>query len=128
MSHFLQHVDARGVHPTGDALVAERAGDCAASLILCGHSHLPRALRLPDGRTIVNPGSVGLQAFEWDQPVPHVVANGSPHARYAVIERTRDGWAVEHVRVEYDWEAGARLADERDRPDWAMALRTGVIA
>jgi hypothetical protein len=38
------------------------------------------------------------------------------------------GGAVEHVRVEYDWEAGARLADERDRPDWAMALRTGVIA
>ncbi|MGO8026776.1 hypothetical protein AB9E05_34685, partial [Rhizobium leguminosarum] len=27
-------------------------------LILCGHSHIPRAVRLSDGRLIVNPGSV----------------------------------------------------------------------
>jgi diadenosine tetraphosphatase ApaH/serine/threonine PP2A family protein phosphatase len=29
------------------------------SLILCGHSHIPRAIRLRNGRMVVNPGSVG---------------------------------------------------------------------
>ena len=33
-------------------------------LVLCGHSHVPRAVGLPDGRLVVNPGSVGLQAFD----------------------------------------------------------------
>ncbi|MBV9879759.1 MAG: metallophosphoesterase family protein [Gemmatirosa sp.] len=128
LAYFLQTVDADGtVRDADDALVAERAGDVAASLVLCGHSHLPRVVRLPDGRTIVNPGSVGLQAFEWDQPVPHVVANGSPHARYAVLKRVDDAWRVEHVRVAYDWEAAARMADARARPDWAVALRTGSM-
>ena len=108
-------VDATGCHPASDALVAERAGDCRASLLLCGHSHLPRAVRLPDGRTVVNPGSVGLQAFDWD------------HARYAMIERTPGGWAVEHVQVAYDWESMARLADANGRPLWATALRTGAL-
>ena len=127
MEYFLHAVDATGCHPASDALVAERAGDCRASLLLCGHSHLPRAARLPDGRTVVNPGSVGLQAFDWDHPYPHVVANGSPHARYAMIERTPGGWAVEHVQVAYDWESMARLADANGRPLWATALRTGAL-
>jgi len=37
---------------------AEATG-IAASLILCGHTHIPRAVRLRDGRLVVNPGSVG---------------------------------------------------------------------
>jgi predicted phosphodiesterase len=28
-------------------------------LILCGHTHIARAVRLADGRTVINPGSVG---------------------------------------------------------------------
>src|SRR5271170_3209926 len=36
------------------------AGGITQSLILCAHSHLARAVRLADGRVIVNPGSVGL--------------------------------------------------------------------
>lgn len=30
-----------------------------ATLLLCGHSHIPRAVQLSDSRLIVNPGSVG---------------------------------------------------------------------
>jgi predicted phosphodiesterase len=127
MDYFLHVVDERGVHPADDALVATRAGDCRASLILCGHSHLPRVVRLPDGRTVVNPGSVGLQAFDWDRPLPHVVSNGSPHARYAVVERVPNGWSVEQYEVEYDWEPMARLAESNGRPEWAAALRTGAL-
>src|SRR5262245_24930394 len=36
------------------------ASGIGASLILCGHTHIPRVVRLRDGRLVVNPGSVGL--------------------------------------------------------------------
>ncbi|HEY0588440.1 MAG TPA: metallophosphoesterase, partial [Pseudoduganella sp.] len=51
--------------------------------------------------------------------------NGSPHARYAIVERTASGWAVEHYLVSYDWNAAAEVAQRHGRPDWAVALRTG---
>jgi hypothetical protein len=111
----------------GEAL--GRAGDLLRgmphALILCGHTHVPRVMRLPDGRLVVNPGSVGLQAYTADEPHPHQVENGSPHARYAVVERTAAGWQVSLRSVPYDHEAAARRADEQHRPDWARALRTG---
>ena len=73
------------------AEVEDRAGDCAASLIVCGHTHLPRTMRLGDGRVVLNPGSVGLQAYPAKWPHSHIMEAGSPHARYAVAERSRWG-------------------------------------
>jgi hypothetical protein len=34
---------------------------------------------------------------------------------------------VDLVAVTYDWEAAARLAEQRARPDWVRALRTGFV-
>jgi hypothetical protein len=73
----------------------------------------------------VNPGSVGLQAYAEVHPYPHTNENGSPHARYAIVEGTPSAWDVELLAVEYDWEEAAMLADSRGRPEWARALRTG---
>ena len=93
---------------------------------LCGHSHLPRTVELPDGRLIINPGSVGLPAYSDTVAVlPHAMETGSPHARYAVIERADAGWRVEHVAVPYDWEAASLAAASNGRTDWAEWLRTG---
>src|SRR6202000_1276735 len=39
--------------------IEQAAVGITQSLILCGHSHLARAVRLSDGRMIVNPGSGG---------------------------------------------------------------------
>lgn len=125
LEYFLEEVIPSGVRPAAHALVAERAGGAMASLILCGHTHVPRAVRLDDGRLIVNPGSVGLQAYDWDVPLPHVIANGTPHARYAMLERKAAEWSVEFIALDYDWERAARQAEARSRPDWAIALRTG---
>lgn len=97
------------------------------ALILCGHSHVPRALVLPDGRLVVNPGSVGLQAFDDAHGHAHVVENGTPHARYALLTRRPAGWQVEWRAVPYDHEAAARRAEQHERPDWADALRTGRV-
>jgi putative phosphoesterase len=123
--YFLEAVDETGVHPAPRALVEARAGDCAARLILCGHTHTPRVVRLQDGRMVVNPGSVGLQAYHDDHPFPHDVEIGSPHARYAMIDKAADGWRAELIAVDYDFEPMAALAEANDRPDWATALRTG---
>jgi hypothetical protein len=56
-----------------------------------------------------------------------VLQLGSPHARYAIAERTSSGWAVDLVAVPYDWEAAARLAEQHDRPEWSRPLRTGFL-
>jgi len=109
---------------------AARAGDAmkgvAHGVILCGHTHVPRVMQLSDGRLVVNPGSVGLQAYDDDHPHPHIVENASPHARYAVLSRQAAGWQVELRLVPYEHESAATLADANGRPDWAHALRTGL--
>jgi predicted phosphodiesterase len=113
-----------GVRAATDDEVRARLGDAQASLVLCGHTHMPRLMQC--GATLVcNPGSVGLQAYEWDQPHLHVMENGHPLARYAVIERGGAGWSVQLRAVAYDGAPQARLAQARGRPDWAYALATG---
>ena len=106
--------------------VAARLGDCAYSVVLCGHTHVPRIVQC--GRTlIVNPGSVGLPAYKGDRPFAYVIENGAPHARYAVLEKTGSGWQVDLRAVPYDHLAQARVAESRQRPDWAQALATGFM-
>ncbi|MBM3297177.1 MAG: metallophosphoesterase family protein [Candidatus Aminicenantes bacterium] len=107
-----------------DAVMARLAGP-GPFIVLCGHDHLPACLDLPDGRCVVNPGSVGLPAYRDGRPFPHAMEAGSPHARYAVIRRCRSGIEVEHVAVAYDWERAAATAEGNGRHDWAHALRTG---
>jgi putative phosphoesterase len=96
-------------------------------LILCGHSHTPRVVTLNNDLTIVNPGSVGLPAYEDASDGYFVVENGSPHARYAVIEKTTDGWNAEIVLLRYDHELAATQAHKNKRPDYKIGLRTGFM-
>ncbi len=109
------------------AEIEQRTGDCDADLILCGHSHLARVAHLPSGQVIVNPGSVGSQAYFGNHPAPHTVEVGSPHARYAVAERRAGAWTIELIAVPYDWESAARMAERFGNRDQARALRTGFI-
>ncbi len=118
-----------------EAYAAEGAalGADTATLLLCAHTHLPRCMALSDGRLLVNPGSVGLPAYDDDEPFAHVMEAGTPHAAYALLEDRRDAgapvaWSVTHRLVPYDAEAAAKLADANDRPDWAAALRNGWIS
>lgn len=123
---------APGVRPATQDEAGERAGDAMRgvpnAVILCGHTHLPRVMQLADGRLVVNPGSVGLQAYDDTHPHPHIVENGTPHARYALLTRRTHGWQVELRSVPYDFEGAARLAEANGRPEWADALRTGLMA
>ena len=109
------------------AEVDERLAGVTAALVLCGHTHHPRAVRSARGQLIVNPGSVGLQAYDDDHPHFHLIENGSPDARYAIVERGPGGWSAALISVPYDHEAMARLADARGQPDWSYALRHGYM-
>jgi len=123
--YLLREVTPEGLRDRSPEGVAALLDGINYRLILCGHDHMPGSLTLPDGRLVVNPGSVGLQAYTDDQPYHHVVSNHSPHARYAIVKRTESGWASTHVQVEYDWTAAAETATENGRPDWANWLRRG---
>jgi putative phosphoesterase len=124
---FLENIRDGELIPAPLAAIEERAKTCAASLMLCGHTHIPRVAYLTTGQVIVNPGSVGIQAYEGHHPVPHIVELGSPHARYAIAECAPGGWTVELIAVPYDWAAAARIADRHDRPDWVRPLCTGFL-
>lgn len=105
-----------------DELLGQKAA--GVSLVLAGHSHHSGLLRCGD-ITMVNPGSVGLPAYDDDDP-PHVMASGTPHARYAVITRTDHDWEVEFMTVDYDWHAAAEQARTNGREDWTRWLLTGI--
>ena len=92
-----------------------------------GHTHIQRVVRLPDGRLIVNPGSVGLPGFRGRGPVPYKVEIGTPHASYAIIERKRDAWSVTLRFVPYDSRAAAEMAQHAGMSDWASALARGWV-
>ncbi len=99
LEYFLEDVDEAGAHIASVERIRQRLGDVRARVVLCGHTHTQRILRLDDGRLVVNPGSVGLQAFEWDRPVPHTMQMHTPHARYAVLERSAGDWSVDLVSL-----------------------------
>lgn len=124
--YLLEVVTADGAQPRDPAEVGELLADVEAELVLCGHTHVPRLLPLDGGPTVVNPGSVGLPAYDHDVPFPHVMQSGSPHARYALLERRDGSWQVQLRAVAYDWAKAAALARAHGREDWALALLTGL--
>ena len=124
---YLEDLVDGELRPAPVGRIEERSRSCDAPLILCGHSHLPRVVRLGTGQLIVNPGSVGIQAYLGHDPGPHAVEVGSPHARYAILESTPWGWKADLVAVPYDWDEAARLAARNGREDWARALATGFV-
>ena len=123
--YLLEEVTPAGVCIKSPEKIIELLGGARASLVLCGHTHVPRVIGIPDGCVIVNPGSVGLSAYSEDLPVSHKMETGSPHARYAVVERTSAGWQVSLRAIPYDWERAAAIAMQNGFPDWAKPLLTG---
>lgn len=107
--------------------IHERLAGESAPMIACGHTHVPRAVRLATGQLIVNPGSVGRQAFSDDHVPAHVMEMGSPDARYAIIEHTQAGWRAALYAVPYDHASMAQLARQRRRPEWEAALMRGYV-
>jgi len=122
----------------GDALDGDGSGGTGAAggsgaaggpveVVLCGHTHLQRLLPIGGGAVVVNPGSVGLPAYAGEEPHPHLIESGSPHARYALLRPgPAGGWRVELRAVAYPWAEAAAAARANGSEAWAVALETGL--
>jgi diadenosine tetraphosphatase ApaH/serine/threonine PP2A family protein phosphatase len=107
--------------------IEARAEGITQPLLLCGHSHTARAIRLRDGRLIVNPGSVGSPGYSDVRPYRHVMQAGTPDARYAILEWSAGQWHVTFRHVPYDNAAMAALALQNGDAEFAAALATGWV-
>lgn len=127
MAYLLDEVcEGRLVRAAPETVQGRLAGRSAA-LVFCGHSHRQNLMRLPDGTTLLNPGSVGCPAYQATEPPVHVSEAGSPHARYAIVSIAAGRISVDLVAIEYDHAAAARQAEALGRPDWAQAIRSGFV-
>ncbi|MBF9031268.1 metallophosphoesterase [Rhodobacterales bacterium HKCCE3408] len=128
LTYWMETVTPEGAVTLRPADEIERlARGESAALMLCGHTHVPRGVRLTSGALIVNPGSVGCPAFDDDHPVPHAVEAGLPDARFAIVERFGDDWTVAFHAVPYDTARMAQMAEAAGRRDWAKAVARGRV-
>ncbi|GHF60133.1 putative phosphodiesterase [Deinococcus metalli] len=102
----------------GDDHVREHLGDTgSARVVIVGHSHLEHVRQLGP-LTVVNAGAVSRQK------------DGSPLARWVLLEGAGDVWSVTFRRVAYDVEAAACWAQEHayHGTKEAAQLRAGAAA
>ncbi|MGX9964576.1 metallophosphoesterase family protein [Roseomonas sp. F4] len=128
LDYLLDDVDSgRAVLAPEDVIRPRLAGIGPARLVLCGHTHMPRIVQI-GAVTVVNPGSIGMPAYTDDNPVPHAIETGAPHARYAVATRGPGGrWSADLRAVAYDWDRAARQALENGKPAVARWTATGRV-
>jgi predicted phosphodiesterase len=85
-----------------------------ASVLVCGHTHLPYHKVLSDGQQIINAGSVGKPK------------DNNPDACYVVLSADGDALSAEFIRVPYDVEKAAQAIEATTMPDeFAAMLRAG---
>lgn len=106
--------DGRSTTLPSEDEVTRHAAGIDREVLLCGHTHIARTLRLRDGRLIANPGSVGMQLLR-----------GSPDAHYALIEKAGRGWQTALIGVPYDADGAAQTAEANGFPGWGEAIRHG---
>jgi predicted phosphodiesterase len=100
-AYLLENVEGARLVPARRTEVAERVRAVASRFVLCAHSHIPGAATTGD-KMIINPGSVGLPAYEDPSPPAHVSESGSPAARYAVLQLDGDRASFAHIAIPYD--------------------------
>ncbi len=123
--YLLEDVQSGFAILRNDQEILENLGKQVSNVILCGHTHTPRAVTTSTGQLIVNPGSVGLPAYMDCDPVKHSIQNFSHHASYAIIEGSGKHWSVQHIKVDYDFQKAVNDAIKRERYDWEHFLSTG---
>ncbi len=123
--YLLENVELGYAQLRSDSEIIKRLNGQKSKLICCGHTHTPRTVSLSTGQVIINPGSVGLQAYTDDEPVVHSMENFNAMASYSIIEKTTDTLNIEHIKVSYDVKSAAAECKKRHRMDWVHFLTTG---
>lgn len=109
--------------------IEAHAAGIAAEAFVCAHTHVPRLLRLRDGRLVMNPGSVGCPGYADPRPPEPCTLNaGSPDARYGVMERIRGSWHGTLRAVPYDASEMIGMARAAGQATWVSVLESGWAA
>lgn len=95
-------------------------------IILCGHSHTPRLIQTAN-RLVLNPGSVGLQAYDDELPIYHKIESFNNLAQYCMLSLENEEVKCEQVSIQYDYSKAVKCAIENNRMDWAQWLKCGKV-
>ena len=123
-AYLLENIEGGRLTPAPRAEITERVRGVTCRFVLCAHSHIPGTADIGE-KMIINPGSVGLPAYEDSSPPAHVSESRSPAASYAVLQLNREQASLEQIAIPYDHAAAARRAEENQSPAWAHFLSTG---
>jgi putative phosphoesterase len=126
-TYLLETVEHGRARLATQSEIKERMGETKSSFLVCGHTHIPRVVGLYENSIIINPGSVGLPAYDDKYPEYHVMETGSPHARYAILECNNGHWTAEIIAITYDYQKAAEQARMNGRLDWEVGIRTGFM-
>lgn len=129
LTYMLEDVSSGQPHVKNDVDIKSLLTSVDQNIILCGHTHIPRIVELKSCKTIINPGSVGLPAYQDDAPNLHQMETFSPKASYCIIEIDDEQTSpkVSFIKLSYDHHKAAATAHLRNREDWATALETGRV-
>jgi predicted phosphodiesterase len=123
-TYLLEQVCESFININDSATIKKLLTGVTQNIILCGHSHRPGNVHTA-GRIIINPGSVGLQAYDEDIPIYHKIENFSSNAQYCFAEFSENGIRTEQISIPYDFEKAVQCAIKNNRMDWAKWLKTG---
>ena len=124
--YLLESLQTDNVTVKGKEEIDDLLDNIKQKIIVCGHSHVPRIVET-NKKIVINPGSVGLPAYNDDLPIPHKMENFNSHARYSTLTFTKKSVNIDQIAISYDYEEAARMAEKNKRNDWAKWIRTGRV-
>lgn len=101
--------------------------DVESKFVFCGHSHKARCINLSNKQVIINPGSVGLQAFTSTTPLLHIMENFYKEATYIILEILEDSYNISLKKVPYDYKKAMLAAENKEQEAWSYSLKTGKV-
>lgn len=81
--------------------VEEMVKDCEATIVLCGHTHIPCGFQTLNKKTVINVGSVGRPFTE------------NPKSCYLILDINNGKFVIEHKFVRYDNRKAADILAKR---------------
>ena len=123
-TYLLEEINSQQVGIKDNLEISLLVREINQKIIACGHSHIPRIVETSN-KIIINPGSVGLPAYDDDYPAPHKMESFSSHAKYSIVANMHDLPSIDLVSIPYDWESAAISAEKNKRNDWASWIRKG---
>jgi putative phosphoesterase len=125
--YLIEKVTEQGVFVKNNDELYTKIKGISQKIICCGHSHKFNLVNLKSGQFIVNPGSVGLQAYNDDVPIYHKIETGSNKASYCMIKKERNQYVFSRILVSYDWKSASRYALKNNHKEWAKWLISGKV-